>query len=545
MGRLKTLALLFSISILPLGCATDAELADDDADGASEPQEVSGKTNELQLAGLCLPAPKIAVVGAGASGLTTAYLLRQLGYDRVTVFEKDAEVGGFARTRFVDGKPYDLATMFVPGSTIAGAGVEPLLDEMVEVSGEPLVPAVDFGSLVVTPQGNRYSDVSLPILAACSTPEAVPGCKKQLLDGFALHTKFMQCFARGQDPYTCGVANLGENLVQWGERNHVQLYVQLMLYTADGLGAAGDLGRGAPSIGLLAPLAYWMPAETHRALKQIGVPASEVPETLPNLKSIFAANAQRWFFFEHGYQTFWQSLVDAADLDVQLSSTVTSIRRDWWRLTQPVTVTFTGANGKAQEQRFDKVIVTTPPGAAAAMLEPSSLQAKLLLTAVAGGYPTNVYLAPVGGLPTVVGNNLPNPFAFWVKDPSIEPSATSVPATRPFFWQRRFANPNYMILGAYNYQDVSAAESFAAVQDYASGTLGMSVGPYAAVTQVVFPSGPRDLIAWQLGWAVLQGSQGLYFAGEAFQGSGVPAITAGLSSFVPKNFPDRAGCWPR
>jgi hypothetical protein len=542
--RFTSLVLLFSVSVLALGCQpTDEELADQRAaDVASEPVAVGGQAQQLSL---CLPAPKIAVVGAGASGLTTAYLLRKQGYDSVTVFEKESELGGFARTRFVGGKPYDLATMFVPGSTIAGAGVEPLLHEMIEVSGEPLVPAVDFGSLVVTGQGNHYSAVSLPILAACSTPQAVPGCKKQLLDGFALQTKFVQCLARGQDPITCGVVKLGENLVQWGERNNVPLYVQLMLYTADGLGASGDLGRGAPSIGLLAPLAHWMPAEVHRALKQLGVPASEIPDSLPNLKSVFAANSQRWFFFENGYQTFWQSLADAADIDVQLNSTVTSVRYAWLRPWQPVTVTVAGANGKVQEHHFDKVIVTTPPGPAASMLAPGSLQAKLLLTAVAGGYPTNIYLAPVGGLPPVAENNLPNPFAFWVKDPSIEPSATFIPAVRPFFWQRRFANPSYMILGAYNYQDVSTADSFAALQHYASGTLGMTVGPYEHITQVVFPSAPSDFISWTLGWAVLQGAQGLYFAGEAFQGSGVPSITEGLSSFVPKNFPDRSGCWPR
>jgi hypothetical protein len=501
--------------------------------------EASGEAEQLKL---CDYSPRIAVVGAGASGLTTAYLLQKRGYDRVTVFEKDSEVGGFARTRFIDGKAYDLATMFVPGSTYMGAGIEPLLDEMIGVSGEPLVPAVDFGSLVVTDQGNHYSDVSLPVLTACSTPSAIADCKQQLLDGFALQTKFAQCWAKGQDPITCGVVLPWENLLQWGERNKVSLYVQLMIYTADGLGASGDLGRGAPSIGLLAPLSYWMPAEVHRALKQLGVQASEIPDTLPNLQSVFAANSQRWFFFQNGYQTFWQSLANSANIHVELSSKVTAVRNTWWRPWDPWTVTVADANGQPHDQYFDKVIVTTPPGPAAAMLEPSSPQAKLLLTAVAGGYPTNVYLAPVGGLPPVAENNLPDPFAFWVKDPSIEPSAASTPAVRPFFWQRRFANPSYMILGAYNYKDISAADSFAALQNYADGSLGMTVGPYTHITQVKFPSAPSDFISWTLGWAVLQGAQGLYFTGEAFLGSGVPSITSGLSTFIPKNFSDRTGC---
>jgi hypothetical protein len=543
-SRLNPLALAVTVSVLSIGCQpADDELVEQrEDDVASHAQEVGGQPDSLRL---CLPKPKIAVVGAGAAGLTTAYMLKQLGYDDVTVFEKDSEVGGFARTRFIDGKPYDLATMFVPGSTMSGAGIEPLLDEMIETSGEPLVPAVDFGALVVTPQGNVYSDRSLPILAACSTPEAVAGCKQQLLDGFALHTRFMQCLAQGQTPVACGIANEGETLVPWAARNNITLYVQLMLYTADGLGATGDLGRGAPSLALMAPLSHWMPAETHRALTQLGVPASDIPATLPNLRSLFAANAQRWWFFENGYQTFFQSLADAAELNVELGSTVTSIRHQLWRPVRPVSVTVTKSNGTTREHRFDKVIVTTPPGAAASMLPSGSLQGNLLLTAVAGGFPTNVYLAPVSGLPLVATNNLPNPFAFWVKDPRIEPSATALPATRPFFWQRRFANPDYMILGVYNYQDVSTEASFGAVQSYASSTFGMTVGPYEHLISVKFPSAPKDFTAWTLGWTFLQGFQGMYFAGEAFQGSGVPAITQGLSSFVPKHFPDRASCWPR
>lgn len=40
---------------------------------------------------------KVVVIGAGISGLTTAYLLKQKGYD-VTVLEKKAEVGGMIKT---------------------------------------------------------------------------------------------------------------------------------------------------------------------------------------------------------------------------------------------------------------------------------------------------------------------------------------------------------------------------------------------------------------------------------------------------------------
>ena len=49
---------------------------------------------------------RIAILGAGVSGLTAARLLADRGID-VTVFEKNHTVGGLARTRFTDGYLYD------------------------------------------------------------------------------------------------------------------------------------------------------------------------------------------------------------------------------------------------------------------------------------------------------------------------------------------------------------------------------------------------------------------------------------------------------
>ena len=49
---------------------------------------------------------KIAVLGAGVSGLTAARLLHDRG-EEVTVYEKNDTVGGLARSRFTDGYLYD------------------------------------------------------------------------------------------------------------------------------------------------------------------------------------------------------------------------------------------------------------------------------------------------------------------------------------------------------------------------------------------------------------------------------------------------------
>jgi phytoene dehydrogenase-like protein len=57
----------------------------------------------------------IAILGAGASGLTLARTLADLGHDDIVVFERSPEVGGKSCTVDIDGLPHDLgATMGVP-----------------------------------------------------------------------------------------------------------------------------------------------------------------------------------------------------------------------------------------------------------------------------------------------------------------------------------------------------------------------------------------------------------------------------------------------
>jgi cyclopropane-fatty-acyl-phospholipid synthase len=59
---------------------------------------------------------RIAVIGAGPSGLSSARELRRLGYRNVVVFERESEAGGKSHTVDIAGRPHDLgATMGVVG----------------------------------------------------------------------------------------------------------------------------------------------------------------------------------------------------------------------------------------------------------------------------------------------------------------------------------------------------------------------------------------------------------------------------------------------
>jgi hypothetical protein len=56
---------------------------------------------------------RIAIVGAGAAGLSAAHYLRQKGYTHITVFDRRPRVGGKCLTRTIAGRRYELGALVV------------------------------------------------------------------------------------------------------------------------------------------------------------------------------------------------------------------------------------------------------------------------------------------------------------------------------------------------------------------------------------------------------------------------------------------------
>jgi phytoene dehydrogenase-like protein len=68
-------------------------------------------TEKASLAGIALEA-RIGIIGAGASGLTTAHFLAEAGYENVTLFERRQRVGGKCDSITVDGRVYEMGAVF-------------------------------------------------------------------------------------------------------------------------------------------------------------------------------------------------------------------------------------------------------------------------------------------------------------------------------------------------------------------------------------------------------------------------------------------------
>ncbi|KAM1805985.1 hypothetical protein ACFX11_029181 [Malus domestica] len=116
-----------------------------------------GKSVEDQFSGLhpCLPLnTRIAIVGGGPSGLSSAYALVKLGYSNVTVLEKHHTVGGMCESVDIEGKIYDL------GGQVLAANSAPVIFHLAKETGSELVE-MDSHKLALIDKSGQYQDIKV------------------------------------------------------------------------------------------------------------------------------------------------------------------------------------------------------------------------------------------------------------------------------------------------------------------------------------------------------------------------------------------------
>lgn len=98
-------------------------------------------------------ASRIAIVGAGITGLTLAHELRKSGYGNITVFERAPSIGGKADTVEIDGLPYNLGAHLCHGSL----GVASLAQEVgVELERAPTYELWDIDQNQAIPRSYEH-----------------------------------------------------------------------------------------------------------------------------------------------------------------------------------------------------------------------------------------------------------------------------------------------------------------------------------------------------------------------------------------------------
>jgi predicted NAD/FAD-binding protein len=248
-------------------------------------------------------AATIAVVGAGASGLTLARALAKQGH-LVTVFEKDAQVGGMCQTRSFEGVSCELGGHMIYPATY------PAIVELAKEYGQTLVP--DFPDCTVSLE----SGGEVPRVATADTRAARARIAQLRLRSGALEPG-LKSIDRA----------LAMPIADW--------------LASEGLGAIWD----------------WMGPVFVGA--GYGYLEDEVPATYLAKSFAYTVDAPGRYRLRDGFQALWLRV--AAELrDVRTGCQVQAAVRD----AAGVTLTLRGADGAVSTARFDRLVIAHSPASA-------------------------------------------------------------------------------------------------------------------------------------------------------------------------------------
>lgn len=290
----------------------------------------------------------IAVIGAGAAGLTAARTLKQLGYPHVTVFEKSALPGGKVLTDHTLGVKIELGAVF------ATEAYEVTLQLAREV-GAPTTRVEDDAPIL--DENGTLLPASQFVLRKYGSAKLQPAVErfKALSDKYRLWERH-------------GFAGLPAELhmpfAEYAAKHEI-------LPVAD-MFKAQVVGWGYP---------YYE-----------NVPAMYYLKGFDTLIKITPAGIQPLtrFWFPDGFQDIWVRL--AKQLDVQCASEVTAVRRSTTAGAAKIEIMVNGA-----QKVYDYVIIATPPSATRRFLDMKADERDLLNQIVTHNY--HVTVATVPGVP--------------------------------------------------------------------------------------------------------------------------------------------------
>jgi len=265
--------------------------------------------------GLLLPskATRIAVVGAGPSGLMAAYTLKQQGYQHVTVFEKNNRVGGKVNS-------------FHSGSNISELGAvfaSPDYTLVLGLADKFHIPytAYTLGQSILDEHGQKQSFESF-LTSRYST--------LQILGAVVSYGAALTLFSGiNRNGFALQLPDLYLPMNQFAQKYGFAPIAELVKSIMIGFGYG--YYETAPALYFM-KLMGW--------LVKIGGPMGLTPAT--------------YYTFPTGFQSIWDSV--AAGLDVRLNSEVTNIVRR--NVFAPSRVQVAVNGGALQD--FDAVIISAP-----------------------------------------------------------------------------------------------------------------------------------------------------------------------------------------
>lgn len=461
---------------------------------------------------------KIGIVGAGASGIIKAILLKDKGYD-VTLYEKGSKIAGSTKTIFQDGKPYDLSTKMIPAISLDGHHVQPDFRKIAEstefhMGYYPDAVFYDF-------KKNKRVKIPEPL-----KQYSVFKILSDFVKGYDFLVKISECFDI-EEIHEKGLCLPGENLEEWGKRYQMEAFATFSAYVAD-LFLMGPAYTISASY-CMASRVYYLTPYLHKFLSK--EPFATLVKFHPKWKKnqalidfISRPSKGNYLYFKGGYEPFFNLLVKKHQLDVQLNSDISNIRNKQQKVLLDV-------NGNSKE--VDALIFCCPLHLAADSVADTDLsnfmkEGKPRRHARVWTLDLQSWDHKKFSVPALVGDGR-NELRLGHKEMQIKSDVYGI--------EKFFTTP-IGIAAVYLDTEAPEEESYQALQE-SLPKMGVNLREIISYEDFEY-SYPASNSASKEGWYTqmknLQGKNGLYFSGQMFCGSGVVTIAAYSKKFVERYF---------
>lgn len=461
---------------------------------------------------------KIGIIGAGASGIIKAILLKEKGYD-VTLYEKGAKIAGGTRTIFQDGKPYDLSTKMIPAISLDGHHVQPDFMKIADCKDFPMGYYPD--AIFYDFKNNKRVKIPEPL-----KQYSVFKILSDFVRGYEYLVKISECFDI-EEIHEKGLCLPGENLEEWGKRHQMEAFATFAAYVADLflMGPAYTI----PASYNMASRVYYLTPYLHKFLSK--EPFATIIKLHPKWKKnkalvdfISRPSKGNYLYFKGGYEPFFNFLVEKHQLDVQLNSHISNIRNEEQKVLLDV-------NGHPTE--MDALIFCCPLHLAA-----DSVTDPELSELMKEGKPrrhARVWTLDLQSwdhkkfpVPALVGDGR-NELRLGHKEMKIKSDVYGI--------EKFFTSP-VGIAAVYLDTEAPKEDSYNALQETLP-KMGAKLREIISYEDFEY-SYPASIKASKDGWYTsmknLQGKNGLYFSGQMFCGSGVVTIAAYSKKYVDRYF---------